>query len=127
MIGSDRIAVRSWAVDIQHAVVIEGPSGAPVTVWQLLMPAYMAREAMLGDERLMAGTLSARQYTRWTMVFEPLMDPDTIDVPAKRRLVFEGREYDIVRARPVGPLGSLIELVTLVASKVASQTDMVAP
>jgi hypothetical protein len=118
MIGSGRIAPRQWRVTIEQLMTLDGPSGAPITQWMPLLTASMGREAMTGDERIIAGQLSASQYTRWTMPPDPTMDPDVIDVPATRRLQVGARVHDIVRARRIGDLGALLELVTLAASKV---------
>lgn len=97
-------------------------SGAPVSTWTTLTHAWMGRrQARSGrvDEQFSADQLSAASIAEWTMRYLASMDPDLLDVPKSRRLLYQGRAYDILAAenldRQVG-----IVIRTLSHSKVAA-------
>lgn len=104
-------------VTIQALTDGAGTSGFPVETWADLCTVWMQRMETRGSERFRAAQLSAPIETRWQMHYTAEMDPDLVDVPKKRRLVYSGRVYDITSAtaldRQVG-----IELMTLAGSAV---------
>lgn len=90
-----------------------GSTGFPVETWTTLAtPVWMFREDVKGDERFTADRLSAAGHVRWEMAYRADMDPDILDVPNLRRLVYQGRYYDIVAASQIGSKEG-IELMTL--------------
>jgi hypothetical protein len=49
-------------------------------------------------EQFEAGQITTRTYTEWRMPYRPDMDPDRVDVPKQRRLLYRSRVYDITQA-----------------------------
>lgn len=103
--------VRTRLVTIQQSAAPAG-GGYPKPEWTDLMTVKMSRTDQRADERFAAGQDSAFTEARWSMRYHPDMDPELVDVPARRRLVYEGRQYNIRGAslleRRLG-----IEIVTL--------------
>jgi hypothetical protein len=93
---------RNRLVTIQHGTTSTGDSGGPVdTFVDTVPPIWMAREiASRGGEVWQADAtqVAARAEHRWSLPYLPDMDPDVVDVPRLRRLVYQGRTYDIVDA-----------------------------
>lgn len=98
-------------------VTVTTPEGFPVETWSPLTSVWMSRRELRGDERYRTAQESAAAEIRWQMPYQANMDPEVIDVPTTRRLVYRGRTYNIVAASLVENRG--IELVTLSATKVA--------
>jgi len=99
-------------------------SGAPdeTAGWTTLTDAQMGRidrRSERGGETFRADQVAAMMTTRWKMRYLASMDPDLVDVQKTRRLLYQGRVYDIVDVevldRRVG-----IELRTIAKSKVAA-------
>jgi hypothetical protein len=122
------IGRRDKLVTIQHRpsadTVDEG--GYPIDdgVFTLLDDEWMSKRdiAEMGTaERFAAAQVSASFDTEWEMPYRSTMDPDVIDVPKLRRLVYRGRTYDIVHAtRTEASEGDVIKLRTLAASGVTA-------
>ena len=110
---------RRYYVRIDQLTTTSGPSGAPVPVWTVLAYEWMAKGDLQGTERFTADQIAAGSVTRWVMPWRATMDPDTVDVPATRRLQFKARAYDIQSAQTLARLPVWIELVTVAASQVA--------
>lgn len=110
---------RRWHVRIDQLTTTSGPSGAPVQGWTVLAYEWMAKSDLQGTERLTADQIAAGTVTRWVLPWRPTMDPDTVDVPATRRLQFKARTYDIQSAQTIARLPVWIELLTVAASQVA--------
>lgn len=90
-------------VTIQQLAESTGPSQFPVETWSTLYAtAWMSREEVRGGERMADGQLSAQASTRWAMRYVADMDPDLVNVPKVRRLLYGGRVYDIVRGEHLG-------------------------
>lgn len=82
-------------------------SGYPTETWtELDSGVWMSKEDMRTSgfyaERVAAAQIAARYDTKWQLQWRDDMDPDVIDVPAKRRLLYRGRAYDIVQAAELG-------------------------
>jgi Phage head-tail joining protein len=92
-------------------------SGFPGGTWATLATVAMSRRETAADERIRAEFPAAFLQTVWIGPYRPDMDPDLVDVPASRRLVYAGRRYDITAAAVIGRHQG-IELETLAASKV---------
>lgn len=73
----------------------------------------MERIDIQGSERFTANQVSARAEVHWVMPYQQTMDPELVDVPKHRRLLYEGRTHDIEGAKPLG-YHDRIELWTLV-------------
>ncbi len=97
----------------------DATSGEPVETWTTLvaqMPA--SRMDSGGAERFRADQQSARFDTEWEINWRDDMDPDLIDVPKLRRLLYETRPYDIVACYEVGRRAGL-RLQTLAGTRVS--------
>jgi head-tail adaptor len=105
-------------VTIQQSTDEVGSSQYPVEGWKTLCPAWMSREILRGSESMQAGQPSASLVTRWVFRYLEDMDPDLVDVPKDRRLLYQGRSYEIVDAGVTGRRESLW-VTTIAHSKVA--------
>lgn len=104
-------------VTIQQRAV--ATSGYPTETWTTLEAGvWMSRQDMRGRESFGAAQLSASFDTRWELHWRDDMDPDVVDVPATRRLLYRGRAYDITAAVELGRREGLA-LFTLAASGVS--------
>lgn len=105
---------RDKQVTIQFLTESVGSSRFPVDDWTTVPSITMwASKRDLGSrERFAASQLSTPADVRWEINYRADMDPDVIDVPKKRRLVYKGRTYDIVSASQIGR-NEGVELLTL--------------
>lgn len=104
---------RDRLVTLQQLTESVGTSGFPKETWTTLvsdMPA--ARFDLRQAEKFRASQLSAPYDVRWEINYRADMDPEIVDVTKKRRLVYRGREHDIVGASMIGRKDG-IELLTL--------------
>lgn len=109
---------RDRVITIRQLTDGIGEGGEPVSTWTNLvvnMPA--SRLDISGQERFRSGVESASVDTSWEINYRADMDPELIDVQAKRQIVANGRIYDIRSARQ-SERRKLIELVTLAGSRV---------
>lgn len=102
---------RDTLVTIQQLTESTGGSRFPTESWTTLMTAWMRKLGTKGSERWVAAQLSAPADTQWEMGYVASMDPDLVEVPKTRRLVYQGRVYDIVAADMIGRREG-IELLT---------------
>jgi SPP1 family predicted phage head-tail adaptor len=93
---------RDKRVLIQQVADSAGDSNYPVETWTTLRSVWAKREDLRGMERLAAMQVSAKHDTRWELPFSADMDPELVNLPKKRRLVYGGRTYDIVSASQIG-------------------------
>lgn len=85
----------------------------PVETWSTLVTTeWMARTEMRANERFTASHQLVSTETQWEMDYRADMDPDLLNVPKTRRLVYSGRIYDIVAASVIGAKRG-IELLTV--------------
>lgn len=92
---------RDRWVTIQQMQASSGSSKFPVETWTDLSRVWMRREEVRQEttkEEFGAHQLSAPFETRWDAPYSADWDPDLIDVSKVRRLVSEGRTYDIRHA-----------------------------
>jgi len=86
-----------------EALRAEASGGFPTETWTTLTPEeWMSKFDLRADERFASSQESAFAETQWHMPYRADMDPDLLDVPKKRRLVYQGRIYDIVAASLIG-------------------------
>lgn len=84
----------------------------PVETWTTLVTrVWMSKEDVLASERFAANQQSASTETVWEMDYLVEMDPDLVNVPESRRLVYLGRVYNITAASIIGNSRG-IELLT---------------
>lgn len=104
---------RDKAVTIQQLTASKGTSRFPVETWSALAtPIWMRKMDLRQQERFAAAQLSAPAETQWEMGYRADMDPELVDVPKTRRLVYQGFAYDITSASLIGRREG-IELLTL--------------
>lgn len=103
---------RDRVVTIQAATHTVDASTFPTATWADMATAYMAVTTLSGREQFRQGQTSAAADTRFEMPYASTMDPDTVDVPKDRRLVYRGRTYDIVAASMIARKAG-IELMAL--------------
>lgn len=63
---------------------------------------WMARVPVTLREKVTAQQVSASADLRFVMHYRADMDPDLVDVAKDRRLVFQGRVFNITGAEPMG-------------------------
>ncbi len=110
--------LRDRLVTIQTLTDGVGSSSFPTESWATLRTEWAEKVDVRGRERLMNGQNASSFDTRWTLGYSAEMDPELVDVTKARRLVWQGRAYDIVSAAMIGRREG-IELMTLAAGKVA--------
>lgn len=108
---------RTEWVTVERFTEQTTPSKIPGGTWAEYARVPMSRRTQAADERITASIPSAYLSTVWTTRYRPDLDPDLVDVPKYRRLVLDGRRYDIKAADLIGRRRG-IELLTLAASKV---------
>jgi SPP1 family predicted phage head-tail adaptor len=108
-------------VTIQSLTDAVDSSGAPIPDPEPtnLLTAWMSRETERSGEKFIADQLSGSIVTRWRMRYHHAMDPDLVDVPKKRRLLYQGRAYDITAAETMDRKMGII-LYTLASSRLAA-------
>lgn len=94
---------RDHLVMIQHIKSVDvdavDDAGAPEDRWTSLGTVWMSKRDVSQSEKLAAMQLSAPVDTEWQMPFQSNMDPEAVDVPKLRRLLYRTRPYDISAAR----------------------------
>lgn len=109
---------RDRAVTLQQGTEGGGTSGFPRESWTLLAtPVWMSKRDVRGDERWKTAQIAAKFDSVWQMGYRADMDPELVDVPKLRRLVYQGRAYQIVSATMIG-VREGVELTTIASSKV---------
>lgn len=101
------VGERFYPVKIEKrpSTDVADSSGAPTEEGQwttLSRVEYMQRMDLNGQERFAAAQESAPYDTAWQMVYRSDMDPDRLDVAKLRRIVWQGRTYDITFASVIG-------------------------
>ena len=115
--GNGTSGRRDKFVTVERRTDVAKP-GFPTETWTRLREIWMERSDAGGDERFIAaqGADQAAVTATWKLPYAPDMDPDLVDVPATRRLVYSGRTYDIRSAARV-TLDTVV-LVTIAGSTV---------
>jgi head-tail adaptor len=105
------IGEREYLVQVQEATDTGSGSGFPGQMWADLAAVWMARRVSGADERFAANQESAYAVEVWQHAYRPDMDPDTVNVPKNRRLIYRAHTYNIRSAERLDRL--TIQLVTL--------------
>jgi Phage head-tail joining protein len=95
------IGTRDAKVIVEH-VVDSSSGGFPDPTWEPLLTVWMQKVDLLGMEAWRADQMSARYEVRFIGPYHVSLDPETVDVPARQRLMYRGRAYDITTAAVVG-------------------------
>lgn len=105
---------RTKLVTIEQLSTTTEP-GFPKETWTTLRTAYMERLDATGREAFKAGMISASVDSVWKTEYSGDMDPEAVNVPKMRRLVYQGRIYDITKGTidPTYPVKRYIVLGTL--------------
>lgn len=104
---------RDCLVTIEQLTETVGVSGFPLETWAELAKVWMGRVPMAARERFVAAQTSAWADEKWYLAYRADLDPDTVAVTKARRLVYQGRVFDIVAASLIGPGRRAVELTTL--------------
>lgn len=105
-----------WRITIEQLNTPEGvdPDQYPLEEWTPLRTVYAQRlNPRAGEETFEAGgaQVMAIASTVFRIRYRADMDPDRIDIPKRRRLVFDGSTLNIIDARAVD-WKTTVELVT---------------
>lgn len=113
---------RDRLIRIDAGTPRAGRSGRPVTDWSTLFDdVWASRGDLTGSESFRASQIQASFDTVFVVPYEAEMDPELVDLPALRRVVCDGRIFDIVGARIVGNRQS-VELATKATSRIPEAT-----
>jgi SPP1 family predicted phage head-tail adaptor len=93
---------RDRSVTIQTRTAGQDGAGFPVETWATLATCAMRIAPLSGRERFQQAQTSAAADTEWEMGYRADMDPELVDVTRERRLLYQGRDYDIMRADLIG-------------------------
>ncbi len=110
---------KNRQIVIQRRTTAAGTSRYPVESWTTLATVWAAKYDIGGREQTLGGggTLSARADARFEITYRADMDPDVIAVPADRRIVLNGRAWDITAANLIGQRDG-IELLVVAGKNV---------
>lgn len=109
--------LRDRVITIQQRTRVLTTSRVPADTWTTLVAGMPAsKEDVSGRERVLAAQDSARFDAVFVINYRPDMDPDLVDVPADRRIVFSGRAFNILQATQIGRREG-IELTALGGSR----------
>jgi head-tail adaptor len=110
---------RDRIITIQElSVSVDPTSGEPLESWSTLIDNVPASKGDIrGMERFIANQESSAFDARFEFSYRLDMDPDLVDVPATRRIVYQNRVHDIVSAQEIGRREG-IECLTLANTKV---------
>ena len=104
---------RDKWVTIQTKADSVSADGFPAdATWSDLITIFMSRHDVRADERAAAGMDSAYTETVWDSAYDARLDPEVVDVPSTKRLVYRGRVYNI-RSASLLERRAGIEYVTL--------------
>lgn len=112
---------RDRMVTIEALTEVRAPGGIVTQAWSALATIPMAFEQPSEGrlaERFAAGQLTSAFDATWDLAYRTDMDPEVIDLPKARRLVFRGRTYDITSAEHEGRRRSIL-LRTRASSRAA--------
>lgn len=109
---------RDRRVTIEQRAATTAGSRYPKETWTTLTTAYMRMLDLRASERFKVSQNAPSSETQWEMGYREDMDPEQVDVPTTRRLVYQGRTYDITAASMIGRRDG-IELLTIAKGKVA--------
>lgn len=90
--------------------------GTPIEVWTPLVTMPASKKDLSGEERLQAAQEAASFDTEWEINYRADMDPDLLDIPTLRRVVYKNRTYDIVHASHRGRKEGIV-LQTIASTK----------
>lgn len=94
---------RDRAVTIEEMTESKGSTGFPLESWSTLVENYWcSKHDRTGQERFAVGLQTSPMFTNWVGSYRADMDPELLDVTKLRRLVYKGRQYDIIAAKQVG-------------------------
>jgi len=112
-------AARDKLVTIQQSSDAVDAGGHPSESWATLAQVWMSKEDVGATEKYENGQVSAPFDSVWEMPYLDSMDPERVNVPKLRRLLYRGRFYDIQEALLLQRHeGRAIRLKTLAASTI---------
>lgn len=115
------VGERDRAVTIQQLVETLPDSRFPTERWTTLTGTAWMRKVDVRKlnarsfERATPDQIVAAFDTQWEMGYASNMDPELVDVPKKRRLLYLGRVHEIVAASQIGRREG-VELLTIAST-----------
>lgn len=104
---------RDRGVRIEQLTESTAASGLPKETWTTLAAlVWMRILDVKGRERFTGQQLAPQLETQFEMGYRTDMDPETVNVPKRRRLVYQNRTFDITSASMIGRREG-IELMTI--------------
>ena len=118
LFGRSRVAagLRDKLVTIQQRTAGVSTSQMPIETWTTLATTYMSRQDSLADEQFRMGAEGTWTQTQWHLPYRADMDPELVDVPKDRRVVWSGTIFNI-RAAALMDRRKGIELITLAGGR----------
>lgn len=109
---------RVIAIQERPPGITKDTTGTPIDgPWDTYLDGVWAeRQDLEGRERFQADQLATPYDTRWRIPYHASMDPEIVNVPKLRRIVFRGRVHDIVFAKQLGRAEG-IEILTVATTK----------
>lgn len=92
----------TYLVELESLNEAKAASGYPGGTWDPLVAVYAKKVTASGRERFAANQTTSPTSITWEFEYLESMDPDRLNVPKLRRLVYLGRMYDITAAALVG-------------------------
>jgi SPP1 family predicted phage head-tail adaptor len=93
---------RDRTLTIEQLTETVGPTQFPLETWAPLVTVQGAYDDESGTESFVANQISSAAFVRWTIPYRADCDPELLDVVKIRRVVANGRIYDIVAATQIG-------------------------
>lgn len=111
--GGAHAGKRDLWITIERLVEVNPGSDFPAEDWKQPFGVWAARDYVSFDERPAGSQELASAVIRWEVAYTPLLDPDLVEVPNKRRIKYKDRIYNI-RAAEMRPRseGQAIVLTT---------------
>jgi hypothetical protein len=93
---------RDRTITIEQVTDAVGPSHFPLEDWTPLVTVQAAYDDEGGGESFTAQQVAGTAAGRWTMPYRADCDPELVPVVKVRRVVANGRVYDIISATQIG-------------------------
>lgn len=111
---------RDRIVTIQQRSATDevGTTGVPIETWTTLVAQMPAeRTDLAGRELYRTGQLLGVVDTQWRTNYRRDLDPELMDVPKVRRILHNGRIYDIVAAEVIDERRGL-QFMTMASTRI---------
>ncbi len=104
-------------ITLQQLTPSDGADGFPVDTWSTLDTVWAAKDDISAKQRFSGAQLAAPFDCTFRIYYRADMDPELLDVPTVRRVVYLGRRFRITYAQQLERLAG-IELQCLAPNEV---------